>query len=48
MNVSEIVQQIKQESELYKYPYDSRAKLLNSIILLLEFYEEVKPPTAPA
>lgn len=42
--VNEIIEQIKKETELYKYPYDNRAKLLAAIIFLLELYEEEQPP----
>lgn len=43
LNVDEVKDQIKKELILYKYPYDHRAKLLNSIILLLELYEDEQP-----
>lgn len=42
--VPDVKEQIKKELELYKYPYDERAKLLSAIILLLELYEEEQPP----
>lgn len=41
--IPDVKEQVEKELELYKYPYDTRAKLLRGIILLLELYEEEQP-----
>lgn len=38
--ISDAIKQVKLELSQYKYPYSHKAKLLASILLLLEFYDE--------